>query len=131
MTDFLPYEETKIALIKQLKSTTYEGFNDKNFETLKDTIKEQYYKSQILSGDPVGIKTGYAIAAPTMQMTLNSVDHDTSIIIKEDGIVKPIKIGVFIDHDIIEAGYLNIEAKNIEVPSINETGDISWKKVIA
>lgn len=81
-------------------------------------------------------------------MTLNSVDWETEIIIKEGNNIRTVKIGEYIDNEISEnkttirleddkenemgdTYYLDTKDKEIYVPSVNEDADISWKKVEA
>jgi DNA-directed RNA polymerase subunit A" len=115
--------ETRMALIKQLKSVPIDDFGEKEFLELKDTLREQYSQAIIAPGEPVGIK---------------SVDYNESIIIKEGDDIKVVKIGEFIDKemegisgDSSETYYIEYEDKNFHVPSVDMEGNISWKKIIA
>jgi hypothetical protein len=73
-----------------------------------------------------------------MQMTLNSIDWEEKIIIHEgEGDTQIVKIGEYIDDKLInfvetqETYYLDTKDKEIFVPSVDEFGNISWRKVEA
>lgn len=127
LTSYIPEDkvETRVALIKQLKSVPIDDFGEKEFLELKNTLREQYSQSIISPGEPVGIK---------------SVDYNESIIIKEGNDIKVVKIGEFIDKEMEgiagdnssdDTYYFSIEDKNFYVPSVDKKGSISWKKIIA
>ena len=83
-------------------------------------------------------------------MTLNSIDWEEEIIIRDDdGLYKSVKIGEYIDNminknpenvqylgdiknkEMNDTYYIDVSKKEIYVPSINEKGKIEWKRVTA
>jgi hypothetical protein len=70
LINFLPEDkdETRIALVKQLKNLppeSLEGFDEEDLKQLKSTLKAQYEQSIIAPGEAIGIKVSCAVAQPT------------------------------------------------------------------
>jgi len=67
LINFLPEdkEETRIALIKQIKNVSLEGFDEEDLKKLKSTLRKQYEQSIISPGEAIGIKVSCAVAQPT------------------------------------------------------------------
>lgn len=122
--------------------------NKEDFDTIVKNIIHNINRSILQPGEMVGIVSAQSLGEPTTQMTLNSVDWFEQIMIKQkDNIInKP--IGEIID-DIIdnekssnilrpddnnEMGdtyYVDVLDKNYEVPSIDEDGNITMKRILA
>ena len=64
---------------------------------LMEIILVTHMKSWVQPGEQVGIVAAQSIGEPATQMTLNSVDWDTEIIIAKNGKIITPMIGEFID----------------------------------
>jgi DNA-directed RNA polymerase beta' subunit len=67
------------------------------WEALVEGIVVKNWKSWAIPGELVGIVAAQSIGEPATQMTLNSVDWDTQIIISKNGKIITPQIGEFID----------------------------------
>lgn len=77
------------------------GFTRAAFDWLAEQIVIRHLKSWATPGEMVGILAAQSLGEPTTQMTLNSVDWDTEIIIACDGKILTPRIGEFIDEYIL------------------------------
>ena len=120
----------KNRLIKQLK-------NQKIYPELIPELKKQlelnYIKSLISPGESIGILAAQSIGE---KQTQNSIDYDEEIVIKYNGEIKKMKIGLFIDQymdnlsGITIDGYSEIQkCKNIYIQSITNDEKIEWKPI--
>ena len=84
-------------------------------ESLKNTIKKQYFSSLIQSGECVGVIGAQSIGEKNTQTTLNSVDWTDKVlyIVNDKVFVEP--IGMMIDN------ILDINKKNIKLYKENNT----------
>lgn len=73
------------------------GFTRTAFDWLAEQIVVKHMKSWVAPGEMAGIIAAQSLGEPTTQMTLNSVDWDTEIIIARDGEILTPRIGEFID----------------------------------
>lgn len=67
------------------------------WEALTELILTKNWKSWAIPGELVGIVAAQSIGEPATQMTLNSVDWDTRIVIAKNGVIQTPQIGEFID----------------------------------
>jgi DNA-directed RNA polymerase II subunit RPB1 len=72
-------------------------YNKKAFDTLCEMLIVKNYMSWAQPGEQVGIIAAQSIGEPSTQMTLNSVDYDTNIVIMKNGRIWTPEIGEFID----------------------------------
>jgi DNA-directed RNA polymerase beta' subunit len=72
-------------------------FTQRAFDALCEMILIRNYQSWALPGEQVGIIAAQSIGEPSTQMTLNSVDWDTQIMIAKNGKIVSHMIGEFID----------------------------------
>jgi len=72
-------------------------FTQRAFDALCEMILVRNYQSWALPGEQVGIIAAQSIGEPSTQMTLNSVDWDTQIMIAKNGKIVSHMIGEFID----------------------------------
>jgi len=117
-------------------------FNKKALTVLLEMIVLKYKNSLIAPGEMVGMISAQSIGEPTTQLTLNSVSYDTRIMLKINGQIKVCQIGEYIDQYIEKAermedhpndtklGYINAD-EDVFVPSVDEFGITSWKRVEA
>jgi DNA-directed RNA polymerase beta' subunit len=96
-------------------------------------------------GEMVGPVAAQSLGEANTQLTLNSIEWNEKIMIKDNGIIKVVKIGEFIDNIInntfdnsLIENYPNDttlrwtkNTNNFEVISVDENGIISWKKIEA
>ncbi|NDE15531.1 hypothetical protein EBZ80_11435 [bacterium] len=73
------------------------GFTRSAFDWLAEQIIVKHMRSWVVPGEMSGIIAAQSIGEPTTQLTLNSVDWDTEIIIARDGRIWTPQIGEFID----------------------------------
>jgi DNA-directed RNA polymerase beta' subunit len=74
-----------------------ERFTKAAFDMLVELIVVSHMKAWVQPGDQVGIVAAQSIGEPSTQMTLNSVDWTTEIIVSKNGKIQIFKIGEWID----------------------------------
>lgn len=74
-----------------------ERFTKEAFEVLMELIVANHMKAWVQPGDQVGIVAAQSIGEPATQLTLNSVDWDTEIVIAKGGRLMTPQIGEWID----------------------------------
>jgi DNA-directed RNA polymerase beta' subunit len=124
-----------------------ERFTKAAFEMLMELIVINHMKSWVQPGDQVGIVAAQSIGEPATQMTLNSVDYGTKIMISKNGKIITPKIGEWIDQyyeetlankkEIIQYHpnnqiYIPLEDGNDwKAISSDEDGNMKWTKLEA
>ena len=126
-----------------------ERFTKSAFEVLMEIIVVTHMKSWVQPGEQVGIVAAQSIGEPATQMTLNSVDWDTEIVITKNGKMITPKIGEFIDNyydeclddEVKICKIQNLPNGQIYIPlddkddwkaiSCDEYGNIKWTKLEA
>ena len=117
-------------------------FNKLQFDELVNIIIKAFNETMVEPGEMVGILTGQSMGETLTQLTLNSVDWNEEIYYKKDNVIILDKIGNIIDNELKlnknkivyhenETEYLDINDKNIYTPSVDEFGNMSWKKIEA
>jgi DNA-directed RNA polymerase beta' subunit len=113
------------------------------FDYIVSQIRMKYYDSLAHPSEMVGVVAAQSIGEPATQLTLNSVEWGTELLLDFDGKLERIKIGEYIDQAIQEIKREDIEnhpndttlgwikEKNIKVLSCDEDGQVSWKLVEA
>jgi DNA-directed RNA polymerase beta' subunit len=107
-------------------------------------LTQMFYAAIAHPGELVGTVSAQSMGEPTTQMTLNSVDWDTEIIIAKNGNIITPKIGEFIDNyyeNIDKSKVSFMENDQIYIPledgadykalSTDEDGNIKWTKLEA
>jgi DNA-directed RNA polymerase beta' subunit len=121
------------------------GFTKVAFDTFAEMVIIQNWKSWAQPGEQVGILAAQSIGEPTTQLTLNSVDYDTEIIIAKNGRIWTPQIGEFIDkyyndcENKSQIQYLENDQVYIELDdgndwkalSCDEDGKMMWTKLEA
>ncbi len=121
------------------------GFTKAAFDAFAEMVIVQNWKSWAQPGEQVGILAAQSIGEPTTQLTLNSVDYDTEIIIAKNGRIWTPQIGEFIDNyynqcdDESKIQYLENDQVYIELDdgndwkalSCDEDGKMMWTKLEA
>ena len=124
-----------------------ERFTKDAFEVLMELIVVSHMKSWVQPGDQVGIVAAQSIGEPATQMTLNSVDWDTKIMISKNGEIQTPAIGEWIDQYYNDCLQNNKEIiqyhpnNQIYIPledghdwkaiSCDENGNVKWTKLEA
>ena len=149
----LPYLEIMIRMYLSSKQIlTVFRLNKVAFDFLTMTIHNKVLSAFAQYGEMVGAIAAQSIGEPSTQLTLNSVDWETRVLIKEkmiDGTVKmhDVQIGQFIDN-IIDNSPKDIEGlienhpndtvlrwtkdtNNYEIMSCDEDGRIMWDNIDA
>ena len=115
------------------------------FEALCEVLVVKNWQSWVQPGELVGILAAQSIGEPSTQMTLNSVDFDTKIIVSKNGEIQNPMIGEFIDSylddnknkDKIQTFpnsqlYLELnDGNDWKAMSADEDGNIVWTKLEA
>jgi DNA-directed RNA polymerase beta' subunit len=124
-----------------------ERFTKDAFEVLMEIIVVGHMKAWVQPGDQVGIVAAQSIGEPATQMTLNSVDWDTKIMIAKNGEIQTPAIGEWIDqyyNDCLENKkeiiqyhpnnqiYIPLEdGHDWKAISCDENGNVKWTKLEA
>lgn len=118
-------------------------FTKDAFLELIDNILYEFERSVVPTGEMVGTLSAQSLGQVVTQLTLNSVEWNTPMLFKIDGLLKRVKIGEFIDNRIEVASQENIENhpnnttleyvkdSKIEVLACTEEGKIIWDNVEA
>ena len=117
-------------------------FNRKSLEILLETIILNYKRAIVNPGEMVGMVAAQSIGEPTTQLTLNSFIYETPIIVRNSsGFIEKVEIGKFIEEQILicqnpeyyadkDTTYAPV-SDYYEIPSCDEDGNISWKRIEA
>jgi len=117
-------------------------FNRKALIALAEMMVLMYKRAIVAPGEMVGMIAAQSIGEPTTQLTLNSVAYDTELLLRVNNAIQVVKIGEYIDNYIPKAAksedhpnntklvYVN-EDEEVYVPSVDEDGNTSWKRVEA
>ena len=120
-----------------------ERFTVKAFDTACEMILVKNWQSWVQPGEQVGIIAAQSIGEPSTQMTLNSVDWDTKIMIAKNGKIVCTDIGEFVDTHMATAAdaiqrfpndqlYLDLKDGNDwQAISCDEDGQMMWTKLEA
>jgi intein/homing endonuclease len=111
---------------------------------LKQQVIYQFSSTIIQPGESVGIITAQSIGEKQTQANLNSLDWTEQVIILDDDNAKVIEIGNLIDNILEKANkkdiklypenrteYLETRNMNLFIPSCDNHGYMSWKKIEA
>lgn len=113
------------------------------FEHIINTIKNQHFKSLAQGGEMCGLVSAQSIGEISTQLTLNSVEWNSELLLKIDGRLKKVKIGEWIDRRLDNALDKNIECHpndtkleyikdhKVEILSADKNGKILWDNVSA
>jgi DNA-directed RNA polymerase beta' subunit len=117
-------------------------FNRKAVVALAEMMVLMYKRAIVAPGEMVGMIAAQSIGEPTTQLTLNSVAYDTELLLRVNNAIQVVKIGEYIDNYIPKAAksedhpndtklvYVN-DDEEVYVPSVDEDGITSWKRVEA
>jgi DNA-directed RNA polymerase beta' subunit len=117
-------------------------FTESAFDTLCEVLVTKNWQAWVQPGEHVGIIAAQSIGEPSTQMTLNSVDWDTKIMIAKNGNIICPQIGEFIDMHIEgstevktfpnEQLYLELnDGNDWKAISCDENGKMMWTKLEA
>ena len=117
--------------------------NKLSFDYVVDQIKTKYLNSIAHPSEMVGVVAAQSIGEPCTQLTLNSVEWNTPILLDINGKLKKIKIGEYIDNRIKNSKEENIENHpndttleyikddKVKVLAPTEDGRIIWDNIKA
>ena len=117
-------------------------FTESAFDTLCEVLVTKNWQAWVQPGEHVGIIAAQSIGEPSTQMTLNSVDWNTSIMIAKNGEIFCPQIGEFIDaHLAANPGKVQEFGNQLYLPlddgndwkaiSCDENGKMMWTKLEA
>jgi DNA-directed RNA polymerase beta' subunit len=118
-------------------------FTKTAFDAACEMIVVKNYQSWVQPGEQVGIIAAQSIGEPSTQMTLNSVDWDTQIMIAKNGKIVCPQIGEFIDSHLAANTdniqeypnnqlYLELnDGNDWQAISCNDEGKMVWTKLEA
>ena len=126
-----------------LKIIVRERFTESAFDTLCEMIVTKNWQAWAQPGEQVGIIAAQSIGEPSTQMTLNSVDWDTRVMIAKNGEIVCPEIGDFIDSHLSNNAsavkkfpnnqeYLELnDGNDWQAISCDENGKMMWTKLEA
>ena len=118
-------------------------FTESAFDTLCEVLVTKNWQAWVQPGEHVGIIAAQSIGEPSTQMTLNSVDWDTKVMIAKNGEIVCPQIGEFIDAQLAAHTdkiqefpnnqlYLSLDDGNDwQAISCDEEGKMMWTKLEA
>ena len=120
-------------------------FTTNAFDYLVEHFKQKYLEALVHPSEMVGVVAAQSIGEPSTQLTLNSVEYNTEIIVNENGKLEEYKIGEWIEsriangdkstHQYIEKGdqtYAPIDKnEDIRILTSDENGKVFWDHVDA
>jgi DNA-directed RNA polymerase beta' subunit len=120
-------------------------FTKDAFDYFVENFKQKYFEALVHPSDMVGVVAAQSIGEPSTQLTLNSVEYNTEIIVNENGKLREYRIGEWIESRIangdkstykyIEKGdqiYAPIsEEEDIRILTSDENGKVFWDHVDA
>ena len=125
------------------KMVLKERLTRKAFDTVCEMIVVKNWQGWAQPGEQVGIIAAQSIGEPSTQMTLNSVDWDTPIMIAKNGLIVCPRIGEFIDEKMAMSPdeiqefpnnqlYMELKDGNDwQAISCDESGKMMWTKLEA
>ena len=105
------------------------GFTRVALDALVEQIVLKHWKSWVEPGQPVGVIAAQSIGEPCTQMTLNSVDWHTEILIAKDGVIQAPRIGEFIDNYIASVSPTKIQQFANEQLYVDLDDGHDWKAI--
>jgi DNA-directed RNA polymerase beta' subunit len=126
-----------------MKIIVRERFTESAFDTLCEMIVTKNWQAWAQPGEQVGIIAAQSIGEPSTQMTLNSVDWDTRVMIAKNGEIVCPEIGDFIDSHLSNNAsavkkfpnnqeYLELnDGNDWQAISCDENGKMMWTKLEA
>lgn len=142
----LPYLEIMIRCYLSSKQIlTVYHYNKTAFDFLTLTIHNKVISSFAQYGEMVGPIAAQSIGEPSTQLTLNSVDYEERVLIKEGNKIHDIKIGEFIDKIIDNTKDETLienhpndtvlrwtkDTNEYEILSCDEDGNVIWDNIDA
>ena len=95
------FHKTWAALLRYsmspMKMIVRDRFTESAFDVLCEMLVTKNWQAWVQPGEQVGIIAAQSIGEPSTQMTLNSVDWDTKVMIAKNGEIVCPQIGEFID----------------------------------
>ncbi len=117
--------------------------SDSAFSWIMVEVCKKYQQGLVHPGEMVGVVAAQSIGEPATQLTLNSVDYTTELLLDVDGHLRRSSIGDLVERafkhapkDQIETHPNNtflawIREKNVRILSCDEHGQVTWRAVEA
>ncbi|TPX58807.1 DNA-directed RNA polymerase [Powellomyces hirtus] len=114
-----------------------------NILLLSSFSSKQFNRGLVAAAESVGVVTAQSIGEPATQMTLNSVEYQTELLLDVDGHLVRTSIGDFVEQtfrdapaDTIETHPMDtflawIKGKRLNIVSCDEDGKVTWRAVEA
>ena len=127
------------------KMVVHHKFTQAAFDYLVEMFVNKYLEALVNPSEMVGVVAAQSIGEPSTQLTLNSVEYNTEIMVSENGKLREYRIGDWIENRIakgdqstysyIERGdqtYTPIsEEEDVKILSADEHGNVFWDSVDA
>lgn len=127
------------------KMVVHHKFTQAAFDYLVENFAHKYQEALVNPSEMVGVVAAQSIGEPSTQLTLNSVEYNTEIMVSEKGKIREYRIGDWIERRIakgdkslysyIERGdqtYTPIsEEEDVKILSADEDGNVFWDSVEA
>jgi DNA-directed RNA polymerase beta' subunit len=116
------------------------------FDWVVDQVRTKFYASLASPAEMVGVIAAQSIGEPATQLTLNSVDWRTELLLSVDGVLRRVEIGNFVDECVSISEEKDLEAHGnrttlawinrpgmpvVKVLSPDEDGKVAWQVVEA
>eukprot|EP00873_Tetraselmis_striata_P033902 jgi/Tetstr1/454166/TSEL_041085.t1 len=116
------------------KRLLHEGMMRATFERIAADIRVRFEDALAQPGDMVGIVSAQSLGEPTTQLTLNSVAGDTEVLVRQDGVVRSVRIAELVDPYLPETAdplHQNDHAEvgNLECVSLSAREKARWSRV--
>jgi DNA-directed RNA polymerase beta' subunit len=120
-------------------------FTKEAFDAMIQKITFKFYEAIVSPSEMVGVVAAQSIGEPCTQLTLNSVEYNTEIIVNENGKLKEYRIGEWIDNRITHGDKSTYEYikqgdqiyapmskdEDIRILTCDENGQVFWDHVDA
>ena len=122
------------------KSIVVHRLTQAMFDELMNDVRFRYIQSLVHAGEMVGALAAQSIGEPTTQLTLNSIAHDERVWVRENGAVRVVKIGEFIEEWVAKSDKIEHHPNHTtlaylppgwETMSVDEDGKIEWRTLEA
>lgn len=118
-------------------------FTKMAFDHVIQQVRLKFYDAIAHPSEMVGVLAAQSIGEPATQLTLNSVEWNTEVLLKAENKLQRVKIGQFIDSQIAGINQSDLENhpndttlgwikdQNYSILSCDENGQVNWKLIEA
>jgi DNA-directed RNA polymerase beta' subunit len=128
------------AYLSPKRILAYHRLTKNGFDAVIEQIRFRFFESLAQPSEMVGVVAAQSIGEPATQLVLNSVSYDTELLLNNNGILRKVQIGNFIDEIMNQAKKIEDHPNDtklawldddITILSCDENGKITWQKVEA